>query len=137
MFRGQFTHYAAPAISVRLSLPDLATIVYDAEFLLDTGAAFSVLHPKDAEGLRLDVRRLFATSTTVGGRGIGGRADYVEVNARLELTHTDGRMIAYLMPLRIAAPTADNADYPSFLGMDFIGHFKLCVALETGTVELE
>lgn len=105
-------------------------------FLLDTGAVFSVVHPRDTRALGIDVTSAFGEQDRESGRGIGGTAWYFLDDMRMAVNHADGDEVTYLMPVHVAVPTADNADYPSFLGMDFLMHFVLTMSHRDGIVEL-
>lgn len=125
-----------PTIRGTLSLPALSESRADVDFLLDTGAAFSIVHPRDIRRLSADVYDDIAGREVVTGRGIGGQASYFEEEAVLSFEHTDGALISYILPVHIAVPTADNADYPSLLGMDFLMHFRMTMSHREGLLEL-
>lgn len=136
MITGEFTRFGGPAISCFVSIPSLNSQAARVTFLLDTGASFSIIHPKDLRSLRIDESR-FSERATSRGRGIGGGAAYAEVDGRLSIEHGDGTFVSYVLPLHLALPSAVNDDFPSILGMDFISYFKLCVSLSDRLVELE
>lgn len=137
MIRGIFTPAGSPAVTGLLSFPRLGGESVDATFLLDTGATFSVIHPKDVKALGLDVMVAFGDRRQESGRGVGGRARYLMDEARLSFEHTDGEQFDYILPIHVAVPTDDNADYPSFLGMDFISNFRMVVSFNSRAVELQ
>jgi len=106
-------------------------------FILDTGALFSILHPRDVDLLDLDFDRTFHGRQAVGGGGIGGTAMYYEEEARLSFDHTDDTRTHYILPVNVALPTQANAEYPSILGMDFISNFRLTVDFNNDLIELQ
>lgn len=120
-----------------LSLPRLGPAQVDVTFLVDTGATFTVIHPKDLKAMGLDVMRAFASQPTDHGRGIGGVARYFKDEARLSFEHATGEVVDYLLPVNIAVPTDVNADYPSMLGMDFLYAFRLVVSMPERTLTLD
>jgi hypothetical protein len=119
-----------------MTLPDLGGSPTDVSLLIDTGAVFSVVHPKDLARSGIDPYSALAGRDSVIGRGVGGGAQYVEEPARLTLVHSDGQVFDYVLPIHLALPTDHNLDYPSFLGMDFIRHFRLTVHFDAQLVEL-
>jgi len=70
------------------------------------------------------------------GRGVGGTADYFVEDARISFEHADGSEFDYILDVRVAVPTDANADYPSFLGMDFLSHFRITLDFAHDLVEL-
>jgi hypothetical protein len=135
VIKGRFNPLS-PIIDGLLVFPRLGSDPVSATFLLDTGAMFSVVHPKDIKALGLEVMVAFEGCEAVRGRGIGGQARYFKDEVRLTFEHADGVPIDYSFAMQIAVPTDDNADYPSFLGMDFLMNFRVLIHHERGIVEL-
>lgn len=85
----------------------------------------------------LDIVAAFGERPRSRGRGIGGSSEYFVDDAVLELEHGDGSIVGYRFDeMWIAVPTADNADLPSLLGMDFIGAFEFLLDSNRDRVEL-
>src|SRR6185503_15118442 len=101
MIRGSITSFGGPSISPLVSIPEFGSYESRVTFLLDTGASFSIVHPKDWRSLGVLPSDL-AHLATSAGRGIGGSATYALVDARLLIQHTDGDQVAYLLPLHLA-----------------------------------
>ena len=104
-------------------------------FLLDTGSSFSIVHPPSLNALDPTAELAFAGRERVRGRGIGGPAYFVIDEAIVSFEHEDGHVVGYRFDeMRFA--TDYNADYPSLLGMDFIGAFELLLNSNHERVEL-
>mgnify|MGYP001589979239 CR=1 FL=1 len=138
MIRG-YVAVASPFVPLRVSFQRIQTrFPYtDLQFLLDTGAAVSVIHPVDAKSIGLELDEEFSAIPMEINAGIGGGARYLREMSWLEFTQADGALSRYRFALRIAVPDAANAVLPSILGMDFIQHFRLTVSVREERVELE
>ena len=138
MIRG-YVSAGSPFVPLRVSFERLRTRDprYDLQFLIDTGAAVSVIHPVDATAIAIDFEGSFAGAPVETNLGIGGTARYQREMSSLEFTQADGTWSRYRFALRIALPSASNAVLPSILGMDFIQHFRLTVSVREDRVELE
>lgn len=119
-----------------LSFPRLLTQQLETSFLIDTGAQVSIIHPNDLAPLGIDVDLDFDDAPIARARGIGGRVTYAMDAVHLELRHEDGDLFSYILPVRVAKPTTDNAHFPSILGTDFLQHFRLVIDYGHNVVEL-
>ncbi|MGH2632485.1 MAG: retroviral-like aspartic protease family protein, partial [Tepidiformaceae bacterium] len=91
------------------------------DFLVDTGAEQTVLHPRGAAMLNIDHRAL---ARHVNLSGVGGSGSYAPEFA--VLAFDDGGAFVYLTTtLFVAAPSSNNRHYPSLLGRDTLGHFRM------------
>jgi hypothetical protein len=105
--------------------------------MLDTGSPYSVVHPLTLRRLKVEVASAFAGRETTRVRGIGGWSDFFVDEAIVSFEHDAGGVIGYRFDeMRFAVPTDYNADYPSLLGMDFIGAFELLLNSNEDRVEL-
>ncbi len=124
MIRGYFGGVPGrrrPFVVAHLTIPTLA-LVGTVHFLVDTGADSTVLAPRDATALRIDVSRLPAGPLSIG---VGGRTPTASAAASLTL---DAR--TFTTTLRILAPTRREqhralGTIPSLLGRDILRHFAL------------
>ncbi|MBI2906261.1 MAG: retropepsin-like domain-containing protein [Chloroflexi bacterium] len=112
------------------SFPDVRGIVH---FLVDTGADSTLLAPRDALELRIDLARLPANSASTG---IGGRTPTVCVEAVLTLD-----TLTFPIALRILAPVGRRQQealsfIPSLLGRDILSRFALFLEERTNRVLL-
>ena len=135
MIRG-YVAASSPFVTLQLSFQSINARPRELQFLIDTGAAVTVLHPADATSLGIDPNADLAGVPEVN-LGVGGGATFHRLMSRLEFTHDDGTRTHYRFALRIAVPDAANAVLPSILGMDFIQHFRLTVSVREDRVELE
>lgn len=127
---------ASPFVPVTVTFQAINARRSELQFLLDTGASVSVLHPMDARSIGID------PSGDLGGVvevnvGVGGAVPASRVMSWLEFTHVDGTLSRYRFALRIAKANAANETLPSILGMDFIRHFRLTLSVREDRVELE
>ena len=91
-------------------------------FLIDSGADGSVLMPDDAKRLGLDHGTLEHATTSTG---IGGLAHgFEEVGV---FSFSDGEFVYswLLQELEISRPTYENLRFPSLLGRDVLGQWRL------------
>ena len=97
----------------------------DVEFLVDTGAQSTLLHPDALALLRIspnaDVFRQQATTS----RGLGGRHSHFIDACDLFLPNHDGVYDRLTLPIRFARPSATNATLPSLLGSDVLHYYRM------------
>ena len=121
---------SAPYVSGRIVIPRFR-ISRVVDFLLDTGADSTCLHPYDAQeiGVPFDLLRDEAYSG-----GVGGSALYYRERARLSFR--DGSITsAYDIQLLIARPTTSNRTFPSLLGRDIINRWSVLYEPINGRLE--
>lgn len=131
-----------PYLSVAIFVPGVSTDWVLLDFLIDTGAARTSIHPLDA------IRRLGIspailadrsqwTNTIVSG-GVGGAATYFDLPAFYGFqTDTDVAWDVIEGRLMLAELTANNQRIPSLLGWDLLNLFKLTTHGGNRTVSLE
>ena len=117
-----------PLVDAFLYLPCIEAHV-TLQFLMDTGADVSVLHPPD--GLRL-VRRakdweIIRTYPAEYLGGAGGGHPYYGVPAVIMLSHEDGATDSLTAPIWIADPRG-RQEHESLFGRDLLAHFVLTFA---------
>ena len=111
------------------------------DFLLDTGAARTLLHPRDAttrvgiEPGRLAEPSRWPTTETLWG--IGGSSIYYPVLARYAFDRDDGGIEILHKQIAVAQLRTDNRVTPSLLGWDVLRHFRVVADWSTRTVRLE
>ena len=91
------------------------------EFLVDTGADATALHPADAKRLGCDFDMLGAPFI-VGG--IGGGSEYCSEPATITLEGDDSDYETNI-EIDIAIPDDDNDDLPSLLGRNIINSLQM------------
>jgi predicted aspartyl protease len=145
MIRGYFNvvryERPLPRIEIDLSLPRISPFPATIDFLIDTGATSSTIHPGDMLA-RFRLTRGELTSTDRWprhkmGLGVGGRVlDYIEL-ARLRFQRENGTVLTLEQDILIAQLTSDNEELPSLLGWDVLRHFRVTLDARTGLVTLE
>ena len=121
----------APYVSGRVIIPRFG-IERQIDFLLDTGADSTCLHPYDAQ--RIGVPFELLRDEAYSG-GVGGRASYYREQALL--TFRDGSVSrVYDIRLLIAKPTTSNLRLPSLLGRNIINPGLCCMNLSTADLNV-
>ena len=120
MIRGFIGRRNAPYMRCRVVFPRFR-LMRDIDFLMDTGADDTCLHPRDAISARIPFDRL---EDEVSSRGIGGGASYYRERAFL-MFQDDAQMRIYDIQLHIAKPTEGNQTFPSLLGRDIINRWSM------------
>jgi hypothetical protein len=128
-----------PVMSVLLQLPRRASAAEQIDFVIDTGATTSCLHPFDAARFlirpdELDDANRWQRSESHGG--VGGHGRYDVVDAVYTFAHEDGTTQSIDGEVRIAQFTNANAELPSLLGWDVLQHFCLTADWRTRTITL-
>ncbi len=118
-----------PVVRVSLHIPRITADFVPINFLVDTGATDTYLHPQDAKTeIGIDPARLADPRQWLTKRatnGLGGRvACYVEPAVYL-FFHDDGQTRQITHEIHIVPPTVSNAVLPSLLGLDILRHFKV------------
>ena len=139
MIRGYFADYS-PYVELRVAIPVFATGYLPVQFLVDTGATMTVLHPRAARGdLGIPEHELDASRweqiEPIGG--IGGLTPCLRARATYVFEHEDGDYDAFEDSILIAAATASNREAPSLLGANVLRHFRLTADYPRLSVTLE
>ena len=120
---GGIVHLPRPGIRKRL------------EFLADTRAGGTVLHPRDAALPSVDFAQLKCEITS---RGVGGAVKTFQEEAHLLFRdNTTLEWHEYRLPVRIAEPTNYNRGYPSLLGRDILRRWRTVYDPTNSTLEFE
>ena len=117
MIIGTIRHDAQPMVTgtVRLHRLQIETEVH---FLIDTGAAESMIHPGDADFLGIDYSNLKCPRLV---SGIGGDATAFQEHAHLLFRDAaTSEWYDYRILLLITEPSSHNTDYPSLLGRNIL-----------------
>ena len=130
----------APKVRANVLLPELANRWFKVDFLLDTGAGITCLHPNDA------INRAGLTSTVLSdpaqwrrrepARGVGGQATYFVVPAIYAFVTDAGQMQLVRGQTRVAQFRPGDMNLPSLLGWDILEKFEVVVDWRTRRVEL-
>ena len=92
-------------------------------FLVDTGADVTCLHPKDSVPAHVPFERL---GNLAASRGIGGQSAYFVERAVLSFRGADGRPIyEYDVDLYIGRPEDVSNWLPSLLGQDVLKRWRM------------
>ena len=133
MIEGYFDSvYGRPYVQGRLYLPRLRVFGY-VDFLVDTGADTSRLHPRDATVLGVNYGQLLAP----GGDpqlGIGG-VEYPHKEEAVVIFQDGEILRPFETVISIAAPSPHNVRFPSLLGQDVIRHLKMVHDKPRGLLE--
>src|SRR4051794_13573744 len=121
-------------LAVVVQLPAWSTSG-DIDFLVDTGASRTVLHPADAYRLRVPFDDL-VPAEHARAWGTGGVAAYAEEPASLRFVDA-GRPFDLDFRIWIALPDPYNVRLPSLLGRDVLQYFRLTVDLREPLVTLD
>lgn len=117
MIRGEFTNEGTPNLTATVSISETNTHG-PIDFLIDTGADHTVIHPNDAERLGIDFRKLENEGSSFG---VGGRAKLFIERAELIFRDEDGQTTqSHQLDIAIAEPSEHNNNFPSLLGRDIL-----------------
>lgn len=128
-----------PAAYVRtyIYLPRLG-ISGSVDFLIDTGADRTALHPWDIDNLGISYRRLRRSTLTYAG-GIGGELGYYRESGIVVFRESQSQTRAYELDFHISertnAPELD--DLPSLLGRNFLNYCDFRMNKPNNLVEIE
>ena len=143
MIRGFFPSMAShPYLGVGINLPLFNIGWTPVPFLVDTGAAFTCVHPSDAKRLlglttaQLDPENWDADKIQAG-YGVGGFVRYFETEAYFGFADDRADPTMYQAKIRIAEVRPDNRSMPSLLGWDLLQHFRMMLDGKARTLELE
>ncbi len=130
MIRGFIGRRDAPYIRCRVVFPRF-TMEWEMDFLLDTGADHTCIHPTDAIDARIPFDLL---QNEVSSSGVGGGALYYLERAFL-VFQDDAQTRIYDVQLLIARPTTGNRVLPSLLGRDIINRWSMLYDPTNGRLE--
>lgn len=142
MIVGQFLHngsHVEPRVLASIRLVGISTSWSGVDFLVDTGAGRTCLHPTDA--LRAGVDPVALTSPdrwqdTVTFQGVGGLVQYFVTPVRYAFRHHDGTTQFVDDSICVAPWSALNQALPSLLGWDVLNRFGLLADWSSGRLEL-
>jgi hypothetical protein len=142
VIRGYFnlgSGWPVPWVRVNLFLPGHSRDWQPVEFLLDTGASVSCLHPLDAVLVGIEAPRLTSAASWARREqsfGVGGAAANFVTPARYAFERIDEPPYFIDSDIRVAQLTRANQRLPSLLGWDVLKHFALSIDQEAGEVTL-
>ena len=122
MIAGELQGQARPFVRCQLILHRLG-IAGEIDFLVDTGADATYLHPSEGWeiGIPFDLLQDRVTSS-----GIGGRATYFPEPAVLLFPdHADRQHYGYRINVNVAKPADVSGRLPSLLGRDVIRRWQM------------
>ena len=93
------------------------------EFLIDTGADVTCLHPRDVRRLSISFDRI-PPSDSVEFTGVGGTLEYYREDATLHFADLDGSELVFICQIHISQHPAVEG-LPSLLGRDFLNRCSL------------
>lgn len=120
MIQGRFDHQGRPCVQGWLILPRL-NIQGEVEFLVDTGADSTIIHPLDGQKLGVPFEELQNEIVSVG---IGGSHPYFPEDAIL-LFEDDARLRQYRCEVLVGQPSDILNRLPSLLGRSLLNHWRM------------
>ena len=126
MIRGQFDENGRPYVRGRLTIP-LLGVNGGVNFLLDTGADRTTMHPADGERLRCRFDKLEDPDVV---NGVGGTQECYSADAIVTLFGNEADY-HYIITIDIVKPSPDPKRnrilqrLPSLLGNDLLDYFDL------------
>lgn len=117
MISGYFGRAGGLYVSGDVQFPRLG-VSGNLDFLVDTGAGNTVIHPPDIQGLSLPLDLLAHRRPM---RGVGGASGFFFEPAILYFWDDDQSTVyTYRLAIGIAEPSSANRNYPSLLGRDIL-----------------
>ena len=132
--------WPVPYVRASLWLPEIEPRWVSIDFLLDTGAGTTSLHPVDSV-VKVGIPAADLIDPAKWDRhedhgGIGGRALYFVVPAFYAFLQSDGEWKRLQGEIRIAELTIGNSRLPSLLGWDLLQHFRIAADWANRTISL-
>lgn len=122
MIQGEFIYDGFPTLTATVSIPETNTHG-SVDFLVDTGATTTLIHPNDAERLAIDFGKLKNEDNSFG---VGGRSKVFQEKAELIFHDEDGQTTqSYQLEISIAEPSEHNNNFPSLLGRDILNRMTM------------
>lgn len=135
-FRGQ-EPLPSPSITAFVEVPNLG-VSASVEFLVDTGATRTVIHPRDALKFGIDIATYAADACPRTFSGVGGDASYGVEDSILHFKNDKTNLRTFIGPLDPSQfDSALNKNIPSLLGRDFLNQGRLIVDYENNEVSFE
>lgn len=134
------TNEPVPWVRIFLLLPDHSPDWEPVNFLIDTGAFTTTLHPADALSAGVEANMLTDPRhwpRVERSLGVGGHADTFVTRAQYGFLHEDGTPQIIDGEIRIARLSLTNQQLPSLLGWDVLEHFTIHIDRRSGMVSLE
>ena len=141
MIAGRFNQAGQPVVRSRLVVPRLG-VNDEIDFLVDTGADSTCLHPVDGEYIRFPYDEL---AIALDSEGVGGRYPYYREDAFVVFSESDNdRYRAFDIILAVARPeppTQSNPSpvinrLPSLLGRDVLNRMRMEYDFPEGRLRL-
>ena len=127
----------SPSITAVVEIPTLG-VAASVEFLVDTGAARTVIHPRDVRKFEIDIVTYAADACPYTFTGVGGEASYGVEDAILHFKNARTNLRTLIGPLDPCQfDFARNKNVPSLLGRDFLNQGRLIVDYENNEVSFE
>ena len=129
---GYFVEGGVPYVKLRIFLPRLS-VVGSVDFLVDTGAVTTVLHPGSARDLACPFDQLVLP---IPFEGVGGVQTYYRELALIGFEESnEGQDIAF--ELSIAKPGSPADGLPSLLGRNILNQLRMEYNFPQGRLEFE
>ena len=132
MIVGRFDGQGRPRIRGRLIISRF-NVDRRIDFLLDTGAESTCLHPRDVSRARIPINEL---GGAIQSRGVGGLSAYYREPAVIFFEDRAYTRI-YEIELLIADPREGNRGLPSLLGRDVINNWRISYDPTDSTLECD
>ncbi len=143
MIQGFFDPHSTrpvPKVRVSLFLPGISTDDAHVDFLLDTGASTTCLHPRDARAVGISAARLLLPDRWPRQRsaaGIGGSSLYYLVPAHYAFEHDNGQWEIHEGEILVAQLQPANERLPSLLGWNILQRFRITAEWASRQITLE
>ena len=120
MILGSFDDHGRPFVQGRLFIPRLRVEGY-IDFLVDTGADFTAIHPRDGQRIDIPYSKLRKKSDV---SGIGGDHEYYHEPGML--LFDDGSLLrVYILEIAIAKPSKEIETLPSLIGRPLLNSWRM------------